>query len=156
MARVRSMVGCLVQHRTLGWQGRLERLDDDQALVVAAGKKFRCLARELCPQERRSASRGIRSRQDEALLRAGQSSFEDELNLIGSRVEPALDRLDQYLDRALLSNHPKVRVIHGHGTGRLRQAVREHLNQHFAVACHSPGSAGEGGNGATVVTLREP
>lgn len=76
-----------------------------------------------------------------------------ELNLVGRRVEPALAALDAYLDRALLGPHEAVRVIHGFGSGRLRQAVREHLREHPAVARFRPGKASEGGDGATVVTL---
>ncbi len=69
------------------------------------------------------------------------------------RVEPALDKLDGYLDQALLAALPQVRVVHGHGSGRLREAVREHLRGHPAVASHRPGRQNEGGNGATVVQL---
>ena len=76
-----------------------------------------------------------------------------ELKLIGMRVEPALDELDLYLDRALLAGLEQVRVVHGHGSGRLREAVREHLRHHPAVASHRAGRKSEGGNGATVVTL---
>ncbi len=76
-----------------------------------------------------------------------------ELKLIGQRVEPALDELDLYLDRALLAGLAEVRVVHGHGSGRLRDAVREHLRDHPAVASHRPGRRREGGDGATVVTL---
>ncbi|HVR09650.1 MAG TPA: Smr/MutS family protein [Thermoanaerobaculia bacterium] len=78
-----------------------------------------------------------------------------EINLIGVRVEPALERLDSYLDSALLASRRQVRVIHGHGTGRLRQAVRQHLRSHAAVADVRTGAPDEGGNGATVVTLRD-
>jgi DNA mismatch repair protein MutS2 len=77
-----------------------------------------------------------------------------ELNLIGQRVESALEELDSYLDQALLASRKQVRVIHGHGTGRLRQAVREHLRVHPGVTELRPGAPNEGGNGATVVTLR--
>jgi DNA mismatch repair protein MutS2 len=82
------------------------------------------------------------------------ASVPAEINLIGVRVEPALEQLDGYLDRALLASRRQVRVIHGHGTGRLRQAIREHLRSHAAVAEQRPGEPDEGGNGATVVTLR--
>ena len=78
-----------------------------------------------------------------------------ELNLIGQRVEPALEELDAFLDRALLSGRAEVRVVHGHGTGRLRDAVRERLRHHPAVVAARPGAPNEGGNGATVVTLRD-
>ena len=75
-----------------------------------------------------------------------------ELKLIGERVEPALDAVDEYLDRAVRSNLPQVRIVHGHGSGRLRQAIREHLRAHPLVATQRPGAPNEGGNGATVVT----
>ena len=77
-----------------------------------------------------------------------------EINLIGKRVEPALEELDSYIDQALLSHRREVRVVHGHGTGRLRQAVRDHLRGHSGVASVRSGAPNEGGNGATVITLR--
>lgn len=77
-----------------------------------------------------------------------------EINLIGRRVEPALEDLDAYLDRALLAARREVRVIHGHGTGRLRDAVREHLRAHAGVTSIRAGAPDEGGNGATIATLR--
>jgi DNA mismatch repair protein MutS2 len=73
--------------------------------------------------------------------------------LVGERVEPALDRLDTFLDRSLLAGVGEVRIIHGYGSGRLRQAVREHLRRHRAIASQRAGGEGEGGDGATVATL---
>jgi len=69
-------------------------------------------------------------------------------------VEPALDSLDAYLDRALSAGREQVRVVHGHGTGRLRRAIREHLRGHPAVDSFRPAPASAGGNGATEVALR--
>ncbi len=54
-----------------------------------------------------------------------------------------------------MASRREVRVIHGHGTGRLRQAVRQHLRSHAAVKEVRTGAPDEGGNGATVVTLRD-
>jgi DNA mismatch repair protein MutS2 len=82
-------------------------------------------------------------------------SVPPEINLIGKRVEPALAELDGYLDQALLAARRQVRVVHGHGTGRLRQAIRGHLRAHPGVAEVRSGEDNEGGNGATVVTLRD-
>ena len=78
-----------------------------------------------------------------------------ELHLIGQRVEEALEALERYLDRALMSGCHEVRIVHGHGSGRLRRAVRERLSKHPAVAAHRPGASAEGGDGATVARLRE-
>jgi len=77
-----------------------------------------------------------------------------ELKLIGKRVDEALAELDRFLDAAHLAEHEEVRVVHGHGTGRLRAAVREFLSDHIHVQSRRPGRAPEGGDGATVVKLR--
>ncbi|MBK5276819.1 MAG: Smr/MutS family protein [Desulfuromonadales bacterium] len=77
-----------------------------------------------------------------------------ELKLIGLRVEEALEMLEPFLNHASLGGLREVRVIHGLGTGRLRQAVREHLARHPLVEEYRPGEAHEGRDGATVVTLR--
>ncbi len=79
---------------------------------------------------------------------------ERELKLIGLRVEEALALLDPFLSQASLGSFSEVRIIHGLGSGRLRQAVREHLSHHQLVEEFRPGNAHEGRDGATVVTLR--
>ena len=76
-----------------------------------------------------------------------------EINLIGLTVEEGLERLDKFLDDAFLAGRPEVRVIHGHGTGRLKRAVREALSRSSHVASHRPGAPNEGGEGATIATL---
>jgi DNA mismatch repair protein MutS2 len=77
-----------------------------------------------------------------------------ELKLIGKRVDEALPELERFLDAALLAGHEEVRIVHGHGTGRLRSAVRDFLTRHEQVAEYRSGGATEGGDGATVATLR--
>jgi DNA mismatch repair protein MutS2 len=70
-------------------------------------------------------------------------------------VEEALNKVDDYLDQALLASKLQVRIVHGHGTGRLKKAVRDHLRGHPAVDTFRPGKPNEGGDGATVVRLRD-
>jgi len=81
-------------------------------------------------------------------------SEERELKLIGLRVDEALDLLEPFLNHASLNGLHEVRVIHGVGTGRLRDAVREHLARHPLVEEFRPGGPYEGRDGATVVLLR--
>jgi DNA mismatch repair protein MutS2 len=76
-----------------------------------------------------------------------------ELKLIGQTIDDALPLLDRFLDASLRAGRTEVRVVHGHGTGRLRVAVRAHLKSHPQVGAFRPGGPGEGGDGATVVTL---
>ncbi len=77
-----------------------------------------------------------------------------ELMLIGQTVDVALDRIDRFLDRAVLGSVGQVRLIHGHGTGRLRHAIRQHLRGHALVRDYRAGDEGEGGDGATVARLK--
>jgi DNA mismatch repair protein MutS2 len=78
-----------------------------------------------------------------------------ELVVIGATVDEALSRLEKFLDDALLADTRRLRVVHGHGTGRLRDAVRTFLKEHPLVASVAPAPDNEGGQGATIVELRE-
>ena len=78
-----------------------------------------------------------------------------EINLIGRTVDEATEELEKYLDRAFLAGLPRVRVIHGHGAGILRRGVREFLKSHPHVAGIEEAPQNEGGQGATLVDLRQ-
>jgi DNA mismatch repair protein MutS2 len=78
-----------------------------------------------------------------------------EINLIGRTVDEATEELEKYLDRAFLAGLPRVRVIHGHGAGVLRRGVREFLKGHPHVAGVAEAAQNEGGQGATLVELRQ-
>lgn len=77
-----------------------------------------------------------------------------ELDLRGMRADDALEELAHYLDRALLGPMQEVRIIHGHGTGALKRAVRQWLANCPWIIGFRPGIKGEGGDGVTVVELR--
>lgn len=77
-----------------------------------------------------------------------------ELDLRGERYEDALLRTEKYLDDALLANYPRVSIIHGKGTGALRQGIQSYLKNHKRVKTFRYGEAGEGGFGVTVVELK--
>jgi DNA mismatch repair protein MutS2 len=78
-----------------------------------------------------------------------------ELDLRGDRVEEGLDKLERYLNNASLARLPWVRIIHGKGTGAMRDAVRNILKNHPLVRQSRSGDGGEGGDGVTVVRLVE-
>ena len=76
-----------------------------------------------------------------------------QLDLRGARAEEALAELDRYLNNAAVAGYDRVRVIHGKGTGALRNAVRETLAAHPLVRKQAPAPQSEGGDGATIVNL---
>lgn len=77
----------------------------------------------------------------------------NEIHLRRLTLDEALPKLDEYLDDAFMAGIFSVRVIHGKGTGTLRQAVREYLARHSLVKTYRPGAYGEGGGGVTIVEL---
>lgn len=75
------------------------------------------------------------------------------LDLRGERVEDALIELEAYLDRASLANLTPVQIIHGHGSGQLRHAIRDYLDDSPYVAKYRPGENSEGGDGVTIIDI---
>ena len=78
-----------------------------------------------------------------------------EINLLGQTVDEAICQLDKYLDDAYLAHLPTVRVVHGKGTGALRNAVQNHLKRVKYVKSYRLGEYGEGDAGVTIVTFKE-
>jgi DNA mismatch repair protein MutS2 len=148
-------VGQAVRHRGLGWSGALEKIEGPDSVVRVRGKRVRCGSDELIavtdPLAQRPPSTGKRPPMAEPAV----EDTPIELNLIGMRVEAALETLDRFLDQSARARRTTVRVVHGHGTGRLRDALRLELRRHPLVASQRPGEPREGGNGATVVELRQ-
>ena len=79
----------------------------------------------------------------------------NELRLRHLTVDEALPKLDQYLHDSYMAGLYQVRIIHGKGTGTLREIVRKQLSKHPLVKSFRPGEYGEGGEGVTVVELAE-
>jgi DNA mismatch repair protein MutS2 len=79
----------------------------------------------------------------------------NEVHLRQLTVDEALLKLDQYLNDAFMAGLYQVRVIHGKGTGILRQVVRKQLSGHPLVKSYRPGGYGEGGAGVTIVELAQ-
>lgn len=75
------------------------------------------------------------------------------LDLRGYRVEDALDSLEFYLDKASLANLTPVTIIHGHGTGALKSAIRDFLSTSPYVAKFRPGNETEGGDGVSIIDI---
>jgi DNA mismatch repair protein MutS2 len=78
------------------------------------------------------------------------ASVSTEINLIGLTVDEALAKLDKYLDDAYIAHLPSVRIVHGKGTGALRNAVHGHLKRQKYVKSFRLGEAGEGDAGVTI------
>jgi DNA mismatch repair protein MutS2 len=151
--------------RTLGTQGVVSSLSADEAEVQVGVLRVRTRLADLkrageavemqpaAQSSRRNAPARDESRPAPRSLGLTPSSPGIELDLRGQRAEDALDSLERYLDAAYLAGLPFVRIIHGKGTGRLREVVRQALGQNPHVRSHEPGGEKEGGDGVTVAIL---
>lgn len=89
-----------------------------------------------------------------AIVRGKDFHVNLELDLRGERYEEAIHKVEKYIDDALLAGYPRVSIIHGKGTGALRQGVQEYLKSHRSVKRTRLGDAGEGGTGVSIVELK--
>jgi len=130
--------------------GTLLGIDDKGIAEVASGPlRLRVPRTSLRPAPRQAEP--IRSTR--TVVHGAAQNIPLQLDLRGARAEEALAELDRYLNNAAVAGYDRVRVVHGKGTGALRNAVREALASHPLVREHAPAAANEGGDGATIVTL---
>jgi DNA mismatch repair protein MutS2 len=109
---------------------------------------------ESSPSDAKSAPPSSQRQNVTVTSRPGEAGTTDEINVIGSTVEEATDRVDKFLDQAALANRQSVRIIHGHGTGALRKGLAQFLSSHPLVGKISSESEDRGGKAITVVELR--
>ena len=150
-------LGSKVLVRTLGQEGIVRAIGEDKIEVQIGNLRVRARLSDLMLRGSAEAEEGQRktvvgSRSSKVIRATGESPG-IELDLRGQRADEALDKLDGYLDRAYLARLPWVRIIHGKGTGKLRNVVREALQQHPQVQSFESGKDGEGGDGVTVASL---
>ena len=154
-----ARVGDEVQVEGSGLRGAVVQISGDRAQIARGAIRFDVPLAQL----RRVSGGGgapVKPRRERAHDLAPAEALDapapvsKEINLIGDRVASALARLDSELDRAMLDSHAAVRIIHGHGTGALRGAVREHLAQSPYVRRFEEADRAHGGDGATIAYLR--
>ena len=150
-------IGDSVFLETLNAEGVIAELDDKVAQVQVGALRVRARftdMRRRTRSEKRAVERG-RLRQFEPVetLPPAVESPGMELDIRGKRVEEALEILDRYVDAAYTTGLPFGRIIHGKGTGRLRQAVRQFLREHSLVSKVTQGGNNEGGAGVTVIHM---
>ncbi|AVK83985.1 endonuclease MutS2 [Lysinibacillus sp. B2A1] len=150
-ARAQNLVvGDEVKVLSYGQRGTLlEKVSDSEWIVQMGILKMKISDSDLeyIKPEKEPVQRiaGVKNRNSHVKL---------ELDLRGERFEDAILRTEKYIDDALLANYGRVSIIHGVGTGALRQGIQNYLKKHKRVKSFRFGEAGEGGFGVTVVELK--
>jgi DNA mismatch repair protein MutS2 len=166
-------IGDRARSRSGGWEGRLAAIErgGKRGTLEAGGLRIAVEIDDLVPaigvpttvgggrstgggHTRDPGSGAAEAGSNAATLRLERArTVASSLDLRGARVEEALEALERYLDDAAVAGLGSVTIIHGLGTGALRDAVRSAVAEHPLVRSSRPGERGEGGDGATVVTL---
>ena len=140
-------VGDAVRLRAGSATGTVVAIEGASARIEAGGKRLSVPLSDLAAIPRKPAGRTpVSVPESSGPLR--------EIHVIGRTVEEAIEEVDRAIDHAISSGDETLRIVHGHGTGRLRAGLRDFLRKHPAVASQRAGKANEGGEGATVVVLK--
>jgi DNA mismatch repair protein MutS2 len=143
--------GVTVSVGALGLQGTLVGVRAGLAEIDVRGKRLRAPVRDLQAVGGAPAAPSVTVSID---LQPRQAS-PSEINLVGCTVDEAVARLEKFLDEATVADQRELRVVHGHGTGQLREGVARFLRAHPLVAEFGSAPTHEGGGGVTVVALKD-
>lgn len=142
-------VGEDVEVLSYGQRGSIVEQSDKNEYVVQMGiLKMKFPSEELRPLSK------PKSKQRVNVQRSAGEKVATSLDIRGHRYDAGMDKLTKYLDAALLSNHPRVTIIHGKGTGALREGVQKKLRSHPQVDRFEFSAPNAGGDGSTVVYFK--
>ncbi|HEY4770488.1 MAG TPA: Smr/MutS family protein, partial [Myxococcales bacterium] len=151
--------GARVKHVRLGTEGVVLEVQDGTATVQMGALRSKVPVQDLLPIARQVRQAGFRKTKAERMERAEQARAAPVqvrvpvADVRGMRVDEALRAVEQELDRATRAGDERVHVLHGHGSGALKAAVREHLQRSPYVRRSRPADPHEGGDGVTVAEL---
>jgi DNA mismatch repair protein MutS2 len=140
----------------LGLEGVVQSIQGSHAEVDVRGKRMRAKIDDLrliTPAPRPGSTAPSRVTVNVAM--AQRDAAVSEINVLGTRAEEAVERVERFLDEAMAEELRSLRIIHGFGTGALRRAIAEFLRAHPFVANFHPAADNQGGGGVTVVELKE-
>lgn len=151
-------LGDSVKIISMGLKGTVSSLPDKNGkLFVQCGIiRSQVSLDDLVLTEEETINTGKMQRTSSGKLKMSKSySVSTEINLLGKTVDEALSELDKYLDDAYLAHLPSVRIVHGKGTGALRNAVQNYLRRNKIVKSYRLGEFGEGDAGVTIAEFKE-
>jgi DNA mismatch repair protein MutS2 len=144
-------VGSLVRIDNLQLNGTVSAIHDSTVEVQARGKRI-----HVEPDGLQAITKSGDSKLGGVTLDLSSDDCPSlELNVVGCRVDEALSRVEKHVDQALLHEQQHLRIVHGHGTGQLRQAIRSFLEDHPLISKIEPINAKHGNSGVTIIELKK-
>jgi DNA mismatch repair protein MutS2 len=151
----RAAVGDRVAVGPLGLEGVVQTIHDSHAEVDVRGKRMRARVEELRVIAAAGGAPAKAQVRVTVELAPRDAALTSEINVIGSNSEEAVGRVERFLDEAAVNDLKTLRIIHGYGTGKLRQSIAEFLREHPYVSNFGPAPDNQGGGGVTLVELKE-
>jgi DNA mismatch repair protein MutS2 len=155
-------LGDLVRLKSLGREGRVTRVVDAKTLEVAVGSMKMRVPKSDIAEVVAVAETPVQAARKRGGVTVSTATGSDdaeymtsEINVIGRTADEAESEVERFVERAFLAGLPRIRVVHGVGMGILRRTLREFLRNHPHVAEVSEPPYNEGGQGATMVELRQ-
>lgn len=143
-------VGDFVKLRTGGATGEVETVDKKKAVVIINDMRMTVKLRDL---EHANESLNVRSSKSVSSSVSSAATFSSKLDVRGMRYEEVLATTEAFVDQALMANASQLRIVHGKGTGTLKRAVRQKLNEYRQGFTFSTPPREAGGDGVTIVDL---
>ena len=146
-------IGDYVSIPLLGVSGRVTSISKNKVEIISSdGMKYKTSIDKLEHSEAPRVRKIAKSNVDDMIR--SRASLKMELNIIGQHVDEAMENVAKYLDDARIANYKEVRIIHGMGTGALKDAVHDYLDSCNFVSEYHLGGEFDGRSGATIVKLK--
>ncbi|HHI87792.1 MAG TPA: endonuclease MutS2 [Candidatus Cloacimonetes bacterium] len=146
--------GKIVYIKPLKLVGKIQTVDKNKITVLAEGLNYSVKKRDLYEVPGNIQKESQKEDKDIMVHAEIDHDFALELNLMGLIFDEARPVLDKYIDKAILLNYQRVRILHGKGTGQLRRKIREYLKNDQRIKEFVSAPLQEGGDGVTVVFLK--
>ena len=151
--------GDTVKLKSLGREARVERMLDAKHYEVSIGGMKMRIAKDdiagVTPRPQETPLQAVKRKGGINVVAREADSTPFEINVIGCTSDEAQDEVERFLDQAFLAGRPSVRIVHGTGMGILRRTLRDYLRKHPHVINVTEPPYNEGGQGATLVELKQ-
>ena len=151
---VEYQLGDIVKLISLNREAEIVECKKDGSFILSlGGLNMHVQARDITFIKKKEAQK--KKKEKAAFATVKRKSGNYECNVIGLRYEEAMSTVDKFIDDAIVSGYPSIRIVHGIGTGVLRKGVHQLLKRNKQVVSYRDGGPQEGGLGATVVSFSE-
>ncbi len=149
-------IGDLALIKPLNIIGKIVRIDKSSIKIIANGIVYKACPKDLYQVPKGEKAENIGKKSDKSIVIHTEAShdFSFELNIIGLTFGEAQPEIDKYIDKAILLDLQRIRILHGKGTGQLRKKIWNYLKTNIHISDYYSAPEKEGGSGVTIAVLK--